>query len=165
MRHWIDCPTCACLLDSRENACPFCGAVVRRTEGWSMLGFGFMIGLATAACGDKSGTTTATEGASSSGESSSDSSGSGETTGTSGGTSQGETTIDDMPLPTTFGEVSAYAGPDTSDTLPDTSSSTDGNTDTGTGTGTGSTGTGTDTGSTTDFPETSAYAGPDTTGG
>lgn len=159
MRPLIDCPTCACLLDTRESACPFCGAVVRRTDGWSMLGLGFMIGLATAACGEKSGTSTNTDASTSDGSSGTDSA-------SSTSTSTGETTIGDSAVPTTFGEVSAYAGPDTGDSFPDDTTSSTTSSDTGSETGTG-TGTGTtaETGTTTDFPETSAYAGPDTTGG
>ncbi len=157
MRQLIDCPSCACLMDTRESACPFCGAVVRRVEGWSVLGLGFMIGLATSACGDKSGT--------------SDSAGSSSTSsmdGTAGttGTTDGETMISETALPTESGAGTAYAGPDVTDTLPDDTSTSTGNTETGTetetGTGTGSsTGTGTETDTDTDFPDTSAYAGPD----
>jgi hypothetical protein len=157
MRPLIDCPDCACLLDTREPACPFCGAVVRRTDGWSVLGLGFMIGLATAACGDKSGTSTGTESTSTGDTSGTDATGTG--TGTTGTTDVG-TTIGDSAVPTTFGETAAYAGPDTTiDTLPDDTSTTESATDTGTDTGTG-----TDTASSTGFPETSAYAGPDTSG-
>lgn len=160
MRPLIDCPTCACLLDVRENACPFCGAVVRRTDGWSMLGLGFMIGLATAACGEKSGTSTSTDASTSDGSSGTDSSSSNSSTTT------GETTIGDSAVPTTFGEVSAYAGPDTGDSFPDDTTTTTTSTSTGSETGTGTgTGTAAETGTTTGFPETSAYAGPDTTGG
>ena len=164
MRPLIDCPSCACLMDTRESACPFCGAVVRRAEGWSVLGLGFMVGLATAACGDKTGT--------------SDSAGTDSTSSTSNtssadattGTSDGETTIGDSAVPTEMGGGTAYAGPDVTDTLPDETTTSTGNSDTGTesetetetGTSSGTeTGTGTDSGGSTSFPGTSAYAGPD----
>ena len=168
MRPLIDCPHCACLIDTRESACPFCGTVVRRTEGWSVLGLGFMIGLATAACGDKSGTTDSTS--TGPGESSTSSSSGTEADGTTTGTTDGETMADSMVPTTSFPGTSAYAGPDTNDSLPDDTgtTATDTGTETGTSTtgtsttGTSTTGTGTETGSSTDFPGTSAYAGPDT---
>ena len=126
MRPLIDCPSCACLMDTRESACPFCGAVVRRAEGWGVLGLGFMIGLATAACGDKSDMTdtTATSDPSSS------------TSGTDGttGTSDGGTTIDDTMVPTSFPGTSAYAGPDSGDSLPDDTTASTSDTDTATDT-------------------------------
>ena len=156
VRPLIDCPNCACLIDTRESACPFCGVTVRRAEGWSALGLGFIVGLATAACGDKTGTTDDASTSSTSSSSSSD--------GTTG-TSDGETTVDSMVPTTTFAEGSAYAGPDANESSTDDPSAGTDNTDTGSETGTGtSTGTGTDTGGDTandTFPGTSAYAGPD----
>lgn len=56
--HLTDCPACACLIDSAESACPFCGAAQRRFAMMpAALTLGLALGLANISCNDKPGTT------------------------------------------------------------------------------------------------------------
>jgi len=56
MRQLVDCPSCACLIESVESSCPFCGARQRRVSAPSRLGVGLLLGLGLSSaisCDDK----------------------------------------------------------------------------------------------------------------
>lgn len=150
----VDCPECACLIDAEERSCPFCGAVPKRVAMSSLLSLGFMLGLASASCGEKDAGTQGSE--SSTGSSSgtdtmsTDSTVATTTTATTTNPTEGGMAAYAAPEPlpegTTFGSSVAYAGPPDTDTEADTEAATT---------------------ETTDVPGTTAYAGPasTTTGG
>lgn len=48
----MDCPSCACLIDTREGACPFCGATTRSAgaPAWLVLGLALGVGLGNVGC-------------------------------------------------------------------------------------------------------------------
>ncbi len=132
----MDCPACACLIDSQESACPFCGTTVRSSGApvWLVMGLALGVGFADISCvskgdDDTDGTDTvaATD---STGESSSSSS-------SSSGT--GDTTFDDP----SNGDGVTYAGPDEEWTTGDLTTTTGPNTTMDT------------------TPDASTYAGPD----
>ena len=168
----VDCPECACLIAVDEKACPFCGAAPRRYAVSSVLGIGFMLGLATASCGEKEpGTESSTAMTSSDGTFEETMVGGGtayagpSATSTEGNEATGsayagptDTTIASSvayagppETVTEMGGTSAYAGPASESTASDTDDTDTDSDTTGTSTSTStstSTGTGTDTGST-----------------
>lgn len=176
MSQLIDCPECACLIAADESACPFCGATQRRAAMPAMLSIGFMLGLASASCGDKGGGTASTTTV---GDTTTSTGTGDETvnpTEMQGGTAYaGPPTDSGFETGTTFASSVAYAGPPSSSSEPPTTETeTETDTDTSSGTGTGTetetgTGTETDTGTTTtgttEMGGTTAYAGPDSTTG
>lgn len=138
----VDCPGCACLIDLDDKKCPFCGHAQRRIAGASVLSLGFMMGLATASCGEKDGGTDPTT------------------------TTQTSNTGTDSDAGDTFQGTAAYAGPGptTSETTDSSSSTPDpsaaegsvayaGPPETDTGDSASDTGT-------TDVGGGTAYAGP-----
>ena len=163
----VDCPECACLIAADEKACPFCGAAPRRYAVSSVLGIGFMLGLATASCGEKdTGTQGATEttthntddsmfpttayaGPSPSTSTDADptdasaSAYAGPDSGEDSGPPDTDDTVTSTTHSTDMGGTSAYAGPASTSTASETDPGTSTDTDAGTGTGTG-----TDTGTT-----------------
>lgn len=133
MRQFTECLTCACLIDARDAACPFCGASAPRSAAaptWQILGLFLGLGVADIGCVDKEpspGDTVAlTENNSNTDP------------------TEGEATILD---PTNEAEGGTYAGPtDGSETITETDTS---------GTTT------TTTQDPTNSPDASTYAGPD----
>ena len=52
MRSFMDCPSCACLIDTREGACPFCGATMRSAgaPAWLVVALALGVGLGNVSC-------------------------------------------------------------------------------------------------------------------
>jgi len=146
----MDCPSCACLIDSRESACPFCDATVRSTGApvWLTLGLALGVGLGNVSCvvkgdGNDEGTA-ATVMAS---ESDADSGSS---------TDSGDQTTHDP----SNGDGVTYAGPDETWTASDSGVTTTTGPDPTTTTTTTTTN---NTNNTNDTADASTYAGPDET--
>lgn len=105
--HLVDCPSCACLIDPAESACPFCGAAQRRTSMPAVLTLGLLLGLASVSCSDKPEPTTMTTTSPLTTSTTAD-------TDTTTTTTEGDTlvTVDDGG---SVGPVAAYAGPPETD--------------------------------------------------
>lgn len=131
MAYHYDCPSCACLVRTRDTACPFCGAALRSgaAPGWRVLGLVVSLGAATVSCSDKDADTmeTSDEGHTSeegttttTGVSSTNPSGTGDTTmddmtTSSGSASSSSTTAGGTTWDTA--DASTYAGPDETATI------------------------------------------------
>jgi len=163
MRSLVDCPSCACLIEGRETACPFCGAIVRSGGGmpaWLALGLVLGVGVADVSCGGKGDggdeETSVASGVTYAGPDSSYTD--------SGGTDTGDTTSQ---APGTASGVT-YAGPDETWTASEatTTGSTGGSGGSSGGTegSTGDTDSSSTAASTSSSGDASTYAGPDETG-
>ena len=138
----MDCPSCACLIDTREGACPFCGATTRSAgaPAWLVLGLALGVGLGNVGCvvkgdgGDDGADTVVASDSMSEGSS-----------------GVGDQTTSDP----SNGDGVTYAGPDESWSAGDTEVTTT----SGPNTTTTTTTTGPNT--TDDSADASTYAGPD----
>ena len=137
----MDCPSCACLIDTREGACPFCGATTRSAgaPAWLVLGLALGVGLGNVGCvvkgdgGDDGADTVVASDSMSEGSS-----------------GVGDQTTSDP----SNGDGVTYAGPDESWSAGDTEVTTTSGPNTTTTTTTGPN-------TTDDSADASTYAGPD----